>query len=344
MSPLLDVGGTVAGPLLVSLLLTGLLIRLAPTLRLVDRPDSRKDHARPTPKIGGIAVFAAVLLTTAGRAIHTGTLPDPGLALLLGSGLVIVVLGLVDDLSGLSWQVRLAVQTAVAAGTLLLWPTPLGWPLAIAGIVWVVGMTNAFNMLDNMDALSPGVAWSASVALAAALLLAQPDWTTWHPAVLFLILPGALAGFLWFNRPPARAFLGDAGSTFLGFALGTGSLDAVARSDGVLAWLAPVCLLAVPCYDMTSVVLIRLRQGRSPFHADRQHLSHRLVRLGLRPSVAVGVINLMALASTAVGLILYQAQGLLVAVLASGQLAAWWAAVAVVEVAVWRREPDKGAR
>jgi UDP-GlcNAc:undecaprenyl-phosphate GlcNAc-1-phosphate transferase len=329
---LLDLAGVVFGPLVIALLLTALLIRWAPALRLVDLPDVRKAHAHPTPKVGGIAVFAALVLMTCSRAIRQETLPDPAYLLLLGAGLVIVVLGLADDLRNLSWQIRLSVQTLVAVVTLICWPHPLDWPVRMLGVLWVVGMTNAFNMLDNMDALSPGTALIASAFLAATLVVSQPEWTTWHPAILFLMVPGALAGFLWFNRPPARAFLGDAGSTFLGFVLGIGSLDALGGALGAWPWTAPVCLLAVPCYDMTSVVLLRLRQGRSPFHADRQHLSHRLVRLGLRPSIAVSVIHLMGLASGAVGLVVYRTQEVLTALLVTGGLMLWWAALAVLEM------------
>jgi UDP-GlcNAc:undecaprenyl-phosphate GlcNAc-1-phosphate transferase len=171
-------------------------------------------------------------------------------------------------------------------------------------------------------------------------LLRPAAWVAWHPALLFVMLAWALAGFLWFNRSPARAFLGDAGSTFLGFALGVGSLNALAVADGVFPWFAPVALLAVPCYDMTSVVLIRLRQGRSPFHADRQHLSHRLVRLGLRPVNAVTVIHLTALASGLAGLVIYLTHEVATAALVAVLLAAWWAAVAVLEIGTWPRDPQ----
>jgi UDP-GlcNAc:undecaprenyl-phosphate/decaprenyl-phosphate GlcNAc-1-phosphate transferase len=335
MTDLADVARLMLGPLFVTLLLTDVLIRAAPTLRLVDVPDERKNHVRPTPKIGGLAIFAALLALVGIHATLNGLPPDTSLYLLLGGGLILVVLGLMDDLFNLPWQLRIAVQTAVAVVTLLLWPGPLGWPVRAVGVVWVVGMTNAFNMLDNMDALSPGTALIASACLAAVLLLRPAAWVAWHPALLFVMLAWSLAGFLWFNRSPARAFLGDAGSTFLGFALGVGSLNALAVADGDFPWLAPVALLAVPCYDMTSVVLIRLRQRRSPFHADRQHLSHRLVRLGLRPVNAVTVIHLTALASGLAGLVLYLTHELATAVLVAAALAGWWVAVAVLEVGVW---------
>jgi UDP-GlcNAc:undecaprenyl-phosphate GlcNAc-1-phosphate transferase len=145
---------------------------------------------------------------------------------------------------------------------------------------------------------------------------------------------GALSGFLWFNRPPARIFMGDAGSTFLGFTLGLGSVQVALRSQAPL-WspAVPLCILAVPCYDLLTVVLLRLSQGRSPFHADKQHLSHRLVGRGLSGWMAVRVIYLLALASGASGLILYAVTGWTAAALVVGQLGVWWIALAVMEFA-----------
>jgi UDP-GlcNAc:undecaprenyl-phosphate GlcNAc-1-phosphate transferase len=182
-------------------------------------------------------------------------------------------------------------------------------------------------MLDNMDALSGGVAWIAAGFLA----LTSNTLAEWGP---FVILMGALSGFLWFNRPPARIFMGDAGSTFLGFTLGLGSVH-VALREGGPPWApaVPLCILAVPCYDLVSVVLLRLSQGRSPFHADKQHLSHRLVGRGLSGWTAVRVIYLLALASGASGLILYAVTTWTVAGLVFGQLGVWWIALAVTEFA-----------
>ena len=188
-----------------------------------------------------------------------------------------MLLGLVDDFRGLDWRLRLAVQTALAA--LLVFGK--GWqltlfldaPLAtgLLSVVWIVGLVNSFNMLDNMDGLSAGVATIAAVMLAGVLLLA-PNPITHGPqlfvAGFLLVLAGALAGFLWHNRPPARLFMGDAGSYFVGFCLGVATLLAT-FSGGSLprhAILAPLCVLAVPLYDTVSVVCIRLRAGaaRSP--------------------------------------------------------------------------------
>jgi UDP-GlcNAc:undecaprenyl-phosphate GlcNAc-1-phosphate transferase len=303
-------GWLFAFPLLLSWLLTALLIRWAPRLGLVDYPSERKVHTSPTPRGGGLAVLAAAAI------FGWSTLPAT----------VIVLLGLVDDLRPLRWQIRLVVQFAVSALAVFFYLPPEPWLVRAAAVVWIAGLINAFNMLDNMDALSGGVAWIAAGFFA---VLAWRSGTEWRP---FVVLMGALAGFLWFNRPPARIFLGDAGSTFLGFALGLGSLQVILRErEPAWSWLAAPCVLAVPCYDLASVVLLRLSQGRSPFHADKQHLSHRLTERGLSKPMAVGAIYLMALASGASGVILTLGTDAATAALVVGQLAVWWIALAVIE-------------
>ncbi|HEY7428088.1 MAG TPA: MraY family glycosyltransferase [Gemmataceae bacterium] len=306
-------------PLAISWVLTAILIRWAPRLGLVDYPSDRKVHTRPTPRGGGLAIFLAVLASSSLLTIFH-------FQLLLAAA--IVLLGLFDDLRPLPWQVRLLVQFGVSLLAVLFCLPPASWPIRAAAVVWIAGLINAFNMLDNMDALSGGVAWIAAGFLATT---GVPPVAEWGP---FILLMGALSGFLWFNRPPARLFMGDAGSTFLGFTLGLGSVQ-VALREGGPPWspAVPLCILAVPCYDLFSVVLLRLSQGRSPFHADKQHLSHRLVGRGLSGWTAVRVIYLLALASGASGLILYAVATWTAAGLVVGQLGVWWIALAVTEFA-----------
>jgi UDP-GlcNAc:undecaprenyl-phosphate GlcNAc-1-phosphate transferase len=204
----------------------------------------------------------------------------------------------------LPWQIRLAAQ-ALAALAVFGSPPQTGWLPPALAVIWVVGLVNAFNMLDNMDSLSAGVAAIAAL-FCALVLLVQPDRigysieATRSTVLFYVALLGALLGFLWFNRPPARIFMGDAGSTFLGFFFGVRTLqDGLAVAGEPATWAVPLCLLAVPWYDMTAVILLRLSQGRSPFHADKQHLSHRLVDLGLSGPAAVGAIHGLALAAGA---------------------------------------------
>jgi UDP-GlcNAc:undecaprenyl-phosphate GlcNAc-1-phosphate transferase len=316
-------------PLAISWLLTALLLRVAPRLGLIDQPSERKIHTRPTPKGGGLAIYAAVLATAA-IAFAAGWVPVRQLVL-PGLGGLIVLLGLVDDRYSLPWQLRLGLQT-VAVLLAFSWPMNAGWlpwPLAL---LWAVGLVNAFNMLDNMDALSAGVASIITALLACALclrfgaeVLTRPDWLP------YLMLLGALLGFLWFNRPPARIFMGDAGSTFLGFFLSLHCLqDDFATSDNVASWVAPLCIFSAPWYDLISVVSLRISQGRSPFQPDRKHLSHRLVELGLSSTTAVGAIYCLTLASGVGGLLLYR-MSTDVALLGAVQLVAWWGSLAWID-------------
>jgi UDP-GlcNAc:undecaprenyl-phosphate GlcNAc-1-phosphate transferase len=318
--------------------LTAALVRWAPRLGLVDLPGARKVHGRPVPRGGGLASYAAVALSayllplfSVQFSVFSFQFPASDLALLLCLSGVIVLLGLIDDLRPLSWQLRLGVQAVAALVVVATWPEGRGWLLRAVALVWIVGLVNAFNMLDNMDALSAGVAGIAAVGFAV-----DAGSGSVGP-VPFLLLMGATAGFLWFNRPPARIFMGDAGSTFLGFYLGVLGLErAFAGGNEPTRWAVPLCVLAVPWYDLITVVTLRLWQGHSPFHADKQHLSHRLVVLGLSSPEAVRVIHLLAAAGAGAGVLI----GLMPAATAwatAGLLVVWLAVAAVEYVRHFRR-------
>ena len=183
-------------------------------------------------------------------------------------------MGLIDDRVGLGWKLRLGVQVALA--TILARRASASrcsgrsmHPIVSGAItvLWIVGLTNAFNFLDNMDGLAAGVGLIAALLFAAAQVEVG---SLFVPAVL-LVLVGALGGFLVHNRYPARLFMGDAGSNFLGFLLGAltvvGTFTASEQGYSPYGVLAPLLVMAVPLYDTTSVILIRLREGRSPFQA-----------------------------------------------------------------------------
>jgi UDP-GlcNAc:undecaprenyl-phosphate/decaprenyl-phosphate GlcNAc-1-phosphate transferase len=169
----------------------------------------------------------------------------------------------------------------------------------VLSVLWIMTLINVFNMLDNMDGLSGGVGTIVAVMLAGAMWL-TPDPGTNRPQILvaamLLVLAGSLLGFLWHNFTPARIFLGDAGAYFVGFFLAVASLLATfanyqeARPHAVLV---PLCVMAVPLYDLLTVLSLRLREGRSPFVGDRRHFSHRLVDLGLTKGQAVWTIYLV---------------------------------------------------
>ncbi len=326
-----------------SWIFTRLMIRWAPRLGLMDFPGDRKVHSQPIPKGGGLAIFFALATVIAICTARPYFLPPEIRGWALPSlfdvpflvAAIIVLVGLWDDLRPLPWLFRLGVHTGaavVAVGDCL--HPGMAWQLALCTL-WLVAMINAFNMLDNMDALSAGIAWIAAGCLA--VMLFDPHGRRFMDHFILgfplLLLMGSIAGFLWFNRAPARIFLGDAGSTFLGYSIGFGSFAVVVNCCTPWSILAILAICAVPIYDQTTTVLLRLSQGRSPFHADKQHLSHRLVARGLSKPAAVGVIHLLALVSGGVGLIVYWQEsgwtaGLLFAALAGG-----WVGLAIFEFA-----------
>ena len=182
----------------------------------------------------------------------------------------------------------------------------------LLSVLWIVALINSFNMLDNMDALSAGIA-AIAAGLLAAVLLTTPAPDTRQPQLFvggfLLVLVGALLGFLWHNRPVAKLFMGDAGSYFVGFCIAICTLQATFSSYDSTSQhtvFAPLCVLAVPLYDLVTVLWIRLREGRSPFQADKSHFSHRLVELGLTKGQAVLTIYLTTATCGLGALLLYR--------------------------------------
>jgi UDP-GlcNAc:undecaprenyl-phosphate/decaprenyl-phosphate GlcNAc-1-phosphate transferase len=287
---------------------------------------------RPIPNTGGVAIFAALagpialglvaVWTIDAATIATLSAPlaqhiegirtqTPMVLTFLACLAALHLMGVVDDrrplaaipklllILGVSTAIVLASPTRLAE---FLTPFPGGVALSVlVTIVWIVVITNALNFLDNMDGLCAGVGVIASACfLASALITGQ-----WFIAAVLALLVGALLGFLVFNAPPASIFMGDGGSLVVGFTLAfltvqttyTGTENDVVLAGGWYAALMPLIVLAVPLYDFSSVVLIRLVQGKSPFVGDLQHFSHRLVDRGLSKRAAVFVILGITLAT-----------------------------------------------
>ena len=357
----------VVPPFLLSLVFTALLRRWAPAWGLVDRPGPRKVHERPTPMGGGVALWFSVVTPLAiasllaadmlpGISLKT-LLPQqvaseldlsqlaPRLSLLWGilaGATLLAVVGLIDDFRNLSWKPRLTVQVLVAVGLVLggvrgtlFVPGPLVG--AAVTVLWILVLVNAFNFLDNMDGLAGGIALIAASLFALVLLVGthRPHWLV---AGVLLVLAGALAGFLCHNWPPARIFLGDAGSYFIGCLLATLTVvgtfyepDPAATTDGRHVMLAPLFILAIPLYDFTSVMLIRLSRGHSPFQPDKNHFSHRLVDLGLSRRNAVLTVHLATLMTGLGGVLLYQVADWPAALLIVALIACILAVIAILE-------------
>jgi len=349
--------------------------RWGPAWGLVDRPGERKIHAAPMPTAGGLAIWLGIVLPLflgqvvlwALAAANRGEanalvqfLPEfiarhvpglwhqsPRLWELLAGGTVLMLLGLADDrCGGLDWRLRIAVQTLVAIVMVALgWRMSLfidaPWFTGALSVLWIVGLVNSFNMLDNMDGLSAGVAAIAAAMLAAMMLFTpRPDnnQPQLFVAGLLLVILGALLGFLWHNRPPARLFMGDAGSYLIGYLLAMTTLTATFAGGDLPkhAILGPLCVLAVPLYDTITVVAIRLRQGRSPFVGDKSHFSHRLVELGLSKPQAVLTIYL-ATATCGLGALLLRQVDVVGALLIGLQVACLLTLVAILELTGRRR-------
>lgn len=304
-----------------SLLLVPAARRLAIKLRIIDIPHERKVHEGIRPRLGGVAIYAAFMLVLVshlagfiflkespwflrhfpGLAGQAEYLPAalPKLVAILGGVTLMSILGFVDDRRGMgfSYKIKFALQF-VAAGILLLAGIrttflPGVFLNSVVTVFWVVGITNAFNLLDNMDGLSAGVA-SIAAAMFLVITIAQSQFFS---ALILCVFIGAVLGFLYHNFYPAKIFMGDTGSHFIGYMLAALSLTSsyiVPRSESLLPVLMPLLILSLPIFDTLSVIVIRLKEGRPVFTGDRRHFSHRLVDLGMSQRGAVIFIYLVA--------------------------------------------------
>ncbi|MCA9087202.1 MAG: undecaprenyl/decaprenyl-phosphate alpha-N-acetylglucosaminyl 1-phosphate transferase [Planctomycetaceae bacterium] len=328
--------GCIGIPFVISVVLTALLRRWAPAWGLVDQPAARKMHTNPTPLGGGIAIYLATVIPVGCAQLAVvwllrqpvmptwmpaelvphldGVLYRSGQIWgILAAGGLLVAMGLLDDRFGLSWKARLTVQLLIAIGLVSAGVQAtvfVSQPLvgAVFTVFWIVLLINSLNFLDNMDALSSGIGLIASVMFAT-IMLSLVGEPRWFVGGCLLLLAGSLAGFLCHNWPPAKIFMGDAGSTFIGLMLATLTIVGTFYDESIgkpHVMLAPLCILAVPLYDFTSVMLIRLSEGRSPFQPDKCHFSHRLVEMGLSRKYAVLTVHFATITTGLGALLLYR--------------------------------------
>ncbi len=324
------IAASVVGPFLVSWIGTRLVRAWARRTGFIDRPGGHKGHAAPVALGGGIALILAIcgpLLagTALAAVLPADTPPDwlptiarthlkgiasklPTVLALVGAAAALHIVGLIDDRRPLGPIPKFAAQFAVAAfiagpvGIRALQALPL--PVSFAAtVLWIVVITNAFNFLDNMDGLSSGVALIAATIFAIASMRAGQVFVP----VFAWVMVGALLGFLAYNFAPASIFMGDAGSLPLGFLMSVLTILTTFYDPALhltpLGVIVPIVVLAVPLYDVVTVVVHRIRAGESPLRGDRRHFSHRLVKRGLTTRGAVLTIYL-ATAATALPAVL----------------------------------------
>jgi UDP-GlcNAc:undecaprenyl-phosphate GlcNAc-1-phosphate transferase len=263
------------------LYLTPLTIHVANTFKIQDTPDGRlKKHKQATPYLGGLAVAAGFVI--AFSLLGTAECVDERALGVLAGGFMMLLLGLYDDLVNLRPSVKFLGQLLATAA---LYKAGVGVHLAGLGpwanlaltVLWVTGITNAFNIIDIMDGLAAGTACLAAVFLFVISVLLGNDAVVPFMAV---VLAGALTGFLRFNFTPARIFLGDTGSLFIGFMMGALSMIVSYTTQNPLSVLAPVVLLAVPIFEVVFVAFHRARKGIPFFRGSPDHFALRVTNAG----------------------------------------------------------------
>ena len=318
----------------VSLISTPVVRSLAFRVGAVDVPkDNRRMHNHPIPRMGGLAIFFGFILSVLLFVPLTQQLRT----MLLGA-VVIVILGIFDDIYALPAMPKFMIQIAAALVAVLggnrifglsninifssdpYWE--LGWLSIPISVLWIVGITNAVNLIDGLDGLACGVSTISSMTLLViALIMAEPD-----VAMITAALAGACLGFLPYNMNPARIFMGDTGSTFLGYILAVVSIQGLFKFYTFISFAAPFLMLGLPIFDTCFAILRRLAKGQSPMAPDRGHIHHRLIDMGFSQKQAVAmlyvisaILGLSAVVLTTIGAV--RAMLFLLALCVAGALA-----------------------
>jgi len=293
--------------------LTPLIIKLARQHRVYDEPDSRKNHAVATPRLGGIAMGLAVLFAGSAAMLVGGYFFQGRFirALLVGCGPVLAI-SLYDDIRPRPWWLRFIIQLVGATLFVLLHgpiqrlnvpmlgtlePGIWGYPLSIG---WLLLTINAMNFIDGIDGLAAGIGAIAGTVLMISVL---PTGNV-PAAALAAGIVGVCIGFLPWNSPPARIFMGDTGATLIGFTLGAVALVGAGKNVALVSLLVPMLALAVPIVDAIRVVLRRSWRGVRIFEADREHIHHFLLSLGLGTRRTLLLLYLVTALSGGVALFL----------------------------------------
>lgn len=279
---------------------TPIVFRLAYKIGAIDVPkDGRRVHDKPIPRLGGLAIVFGFIVSICCFANFSKEL----IAMLAGSFLI-VAMGVVDDCKDLAAKKKFLIQIIAALIVVIggdiritVFTNPnvfssnpylvLPWWLSItASVLWIVFITNAVNFIDGLDGLAAGVSAIMSVSLVFIALRVQ-EYST---AIIGLALMGACFGFLPFNFNPAKIFMGDTGSTFLGFVLATLSIQGVFKSYAIITFAVPLLILGLPLFDAVFAMVRRIYKGQSPMKADRGHLHHRLIDMGFSQKQTVFIL------------------------------------------------------
>ena len=320
---LIQVGLALLVASVISLLTTPIVKRIAQKIGAMDVPkDNRRMHKVPIPRMGGLAIFLGFMVSVLAFA---GKLDRSMISILIGAT-VIAVLGIFDDKYALGAKLKLLVQIAAACIVVFYGgcridrlTNPFGsniyanWDLGVFAypitIIWIVAITNAVNFIDGLDGLACGVSCiTAANLLVIALILVTKDATMAVVAIAMAALTGACLGFVPYNFHPAKIFMGDTGSTFLGFVLATISIQGLFKFYTMISFAVPFLLLGLPIFDICSAIIRRVANGQNPMEADRGHFHHRLIDMGFsqKQSVAIayvltGILGLAAVLLTVSG-------------------------------------------
>lgn len=264
----------------------------------IDVPkDDRRVHDHPIPRMGGLAIFVGFMVAM----LMLVEMNKPVIGMLLGV-VIIAVMGAVDDVVALNAWVKLVFQVvaavvAIRCGVVVdavsnpnilsdMTTIHIGFLSVPLTLIWIVGCTNAVNLIDGLDGLAVGVsAISSFTMLVVAMFVAEPT-----VAIILAALTGACMGFMPYNMNPAKIFMGDVGSQMLGFVLATASIMGLFKFHAIITFFVPLLALGVPLFDTGFAFIRRIIHKQSPFHADKKHLHHRLLALGLSQKQAVAVL------------------------------------------------------
>ncbi len=284
---------------LISFSSTPTVIALANKINALDVPkDERRVHKKPIPLIGGLAIFYGFVISVLCFAV----IDYETMGILIGATIMVTV-GVVDDMRDLSAKTKLLFQI-IAAGIVVFFGVDMGyianplsawfgpeyidlglWSIPLT-MVWIIGVTNAVNLIDGLDGLAVGISSIASVALLSLTIVSQ----NLNAAIITAALAGAGFGFLPYNFNPAKIFMGDTGSTFLGFVLACISVQGIMKMYAVISFAVPLLILGLPIFDTLLAITRRMLTGKPIMAPDRGHLHHRLLDMGFSQRQTVTIL------------------------------------------------------